>query len=158
LSNFPHARVHVYRPEYEAAMHPRGLMGPFYIQQHWVHEPQWVIHDLAGEKWFDFDAIPVFDDVWLIPLPGHTAGHCGVAIKSGNGWLFHCGDAASPFYAPSDPNQSSDKPIPWLVKGLIGTHAPRLRRFAQNHSVNIRLISGHDIDSYRKLSSAVITL
>jgi len=33
------------------------------------------------------------DDVLLIPLPGHSRGHCGVAVKTGEGWLLHCGDA-----------------------------------------------------------------
>ena len=129
--------LHIFRPEYEAALHPHGLMGPFYIQQHWAHRPKWEIHDLDDEKWFDFDAIPIFDDVWLVPLPGHTAGHCGVAMKSGDGWLFHCGDAASPFHAPADPNRPADKPLSGIVRALIGPHAPRLRQFAQAHRDDI---------------------
>jgi glyoxylase-like metal-dependent hydrolase (beta-lactamase superfamily II) len=152
LPDFPHARTHVYRPEYEAAMHPRGPMGPFFIQQHWVHGPQWIIHDLAGEKWFDFDAIPISSDIWLIPLLGHTSGHCGVAVRDGDGWLLHCGDAISPFYAPADSNRPSDKPLSWLAKQLIGSHAPHLRRFRETHRDTVRLISGHDIHSFREFN------
>ena len=33
------------------------------------------------------------DDVLLIPLPGHSRGHCGVAVRTCEGWLLHCGDA-----------------------------------------------------------------
>ena len=29
----------------------------------------------------------------MVPLPGHTRGHCGVAVRMSEGWLFHCGDA-----------------------------------------------------------------
>ena len=29
----------------------------------------------------------------LIPLLGHSRGHTGIAVNSGDGWLLHCGDA-----------------------------------------------------------------
>lgn len=29
----------------------------------------------------------------MIPLLGHTAGHCGIAIKQQNQWVLFCGDA-----------------------------------------------------------------
>ena len=29
----------------------------------------------------------------LVPLAGHSRGHTGVAIRTGEGWLLHCGDA-----------------------------------------------------------------
>ena len=29
----------------------------------------------------------------LVPLPGHTLGHTGVALRRGDRWLLHCGDA-----------------------------------------------------------------
>lgn len=151
LADFPHAHVHVYRPEYEAAMHPRGWMGPFYIQQHWAHGPHWVIHELAGEKWFDFEGIAISDDLWLIPLPGHTPGHCGVAVKSGSGWLLHCGDAASPFVKQTDPNRQDTRRPSRIVEKLVGPHVPRLRHFAQAHGDAVRLISGHDINSFKEL-------
>ena len=32
-------------------------------------------------------------EILLVSLPGHTAGHCGVAIRLGEGWLLHAGDA-----------------------------------------------------------------
>ena len=33
------------------------------------------------------------DEVLLVPLPGHTRGHCGVAVRRSDDWLLHCGDA-----------------------------------------------------------------
>jgi glyoxylase-like metal-dependent hydrolase (beta-lactamase superfamily II) len=109
-----------------------------------------VIHDRTGEKWFDFEGIAISDDLWLIPLPGHTPGHYGVAVKSDDGWLLHCGDAASPFHGPTDPNRPISKRPHRLVEKLIGPHVPRLRGFAQAHSDEVRLISGHDINSFRE--------
>jgi glyoxylase-like metal-dependent hydrolase (beta-lactamase superfamily II) len=29
----------------------------------------------------------------MVPLFGHTMGHCGVAIQSTRGWMLHAGDA-----------------------------------------------------------------
>lgn len=152
LPDFPWARVHLHRPEYEAAMARRGVMGRFYRPEHWAHGPRWVVHDLAGEEWFGFDCIPVLQDssprVLLIPLPGHTVGHCGVAVETGAGWLLHCGDAASPFYEGADPNHPHDVQANWLSRRLIGSQVPRLRPLARQHGDQVRLISGHDRASW----------
>lgn len=32
-------------------------------------------------------------DIRLIPLPGHTLGHCGVAVQTEGRWFLHVGDA-----------------------------------------------------------------
>ena len=32
-------------------------------------------------------------EILLIPLAGHTKGHSAIAIRDGEGWLLHCGDA-----------------------------------------------------------------
>ena len=29
----------------------------------------------------------------MVPLPGHTPGHAGIAIDTPEGWLLHAGDA-----------------------------------------------------------------
>ena len=33
------------------------------------------------------------NEILLIPLFGHTEGHCGIAIKTQQGWTLFCGDA-----------------------------------------------------------------
>jgi glyoxylase-like metal-dependent hydrolase (beta-lactamase superfamily II) len=30
--------------------------------------------------------------ILLVPLLGHTQGHCGIAVQDGDGWLLHVGD------------------------------------------------------------------
>ncbi len=32
-------------------------------------------------------------EVLLVPLAGHTRGHSGIAVRTDDGWLLHCGDA-----------------------------------------------------------------
>ena len=52
-----------------------------YCQDQWAHGPHWVRHRVRGEEWFGFDSVTVLgDDVLLVPLRGHTHGHCGVAV------------------------------------------------------------------------------
>jgi glyoxylase-like metal-dependent hydrolase (beta-lactamase superfamily II) len=154
LPDFPHAQVHLWRPEYEAAMVRRGIWGRFYRPEHWAHEPDWVPHNLVGETWFGFESIPIqvglSPRVLLVPLPGHTPGHCGVAVEADEGWWFHCGDAASPFYAGSDPYHPVDIEPNWLARALSGTHAPCLRTLVRDHGDEVRLISGHDSPSFAR--------
>src|SRR5574340_1097266 len=71
----------------EAARSPRGFIARFYDPAQWSHQPMWVIHDEAdGKDWFGLETIPIQEglspDVRLVPLPGHTPGHCGVAVET----------------------------------------------------------------------------
>jgi glyoxylase-like metal-dependent hydrolase (beta-lactamase superfamily II) len=97
LPDFPHAQVHVFEPELRAALHPGMRERARYIGAHWDHEPRWVEHTVDGDEWNGFDSVRILPGldaaVLLIPLPGHTAGHTGVAINEGDGWLLHAGDA-----------------------------------------------------------------
>ena len=99
LPDFPDAQVHVFKPEHHAAME-RPSLGEKgrYRPAHFAHRPKWVLHETsAGERWNGFDSIRTLpgssDEILLVPLIGHTRGHCGVAVNTGSGWLMHCGDA-----------------------------------------------------------------
>ncbi len=145
LADFPWANVHVFEQEYQAIQNPQGLMEFAYVQEHWSHQPNWVSHQLSGEKWFDFDAVKILEtpevDFWFIPLPGHTRGHCGIALGKPGNWLFHCGDAASPFHAGADlhyrgPSAYQLDFLPdQFANRILGGHVPRLRSFLKGHRV-----------------------
>ena len=127
ITDFPHAQIHLYRREYEAFMGKRKhFFDLAYDKKYIAHKPNFQLYDDTGEKWFDFDAIrlPFSPEVWLIPLVGHTRGHCGVAIKIETGWHFHCGDAAGDF--------RQDIPA-WAIRLFLGPHEPRLRAFGEAH-------------------------
>ena len=163
LGDFPHARVHVYRDEYEAIQNPKGLLEFAYVQSHWAHNPDWVVHDHTGEEWFGFDSISVLQtpeaDFLLLPLPGHTRGHCGVAIGKPGKWLLHCGDAASPYYGGADLHDRGPSAyvlnfIPnSIAQSIMGAHVPKLRALLKNHGEQIRAISSHDIFSFHEFNS-----
>jgi glyoxylase-like metal-dependent hydrolase (beta-lactamase superfamily II) len=136
LPDFPWAKVHVHRREYEAIKSGKisRWMDGGYNRRILVHEPDIEIYEEKGDKWYDFDAIrlPFEPEMYLLPLFGHSAGHCGVAVKDGNGWLLHVGDAAS---------FAEDVPA-WMVKIVLGPHQPRLRTFDAAHP-EVRMTTGH---------------
>lgn len=163
LADFPWAEVHVHEREYQAILDPKGLLEFAYIQYHWEHQPRWVRHKEPSLKWFGLDAIPVLQtpeaDFLFIPLPGHTRGHCGVAIGKPGSWLLHCGDAASPFYQGSDLH-NRDKSLQKmnflphsLAVAILGNHTPALRVLLADHGDQVRAISAHDIYSYQEFNS-----
>ena len=99
LEDFPHATVHVMQREYDDATGPRhGIVA----RNRWRGRQldgvaNWRRYGASGEPWFGFDAVRDLDglppDILLVPLPGHTWGHAGVAIRQEDGWMLHAGDA-----------------------------------------------------------------
>jgi glyoxylase-like metal-dependent hydrolase (beta-lactamase superfamily II) len=137
LPDLPWARVHVHRREWEAFEGPpRRWTDLAYVRRHVAHGPQLERYQESGERWFEFDAIrlPFEPELWLVPLHGHTRGHCGVAVRGEQGWLFHVGDAA--------PLALDEYVPPWLERLVLGPHGPRLRAFAAAHP-EIELTTGH---------------
>src|SRR5258708_39014912 len=85
LADFPWASVHVFRDELDAAFAPKGsskVCG--YRPVQWEHGPKWAPREPDGERWFGFDAVSVLDaaraEILLVPIAGHSEGHCGVAV------------------------------------------------------------------------------
>jgi glyoxylase-like metal-dependent hydrolase (beta-lactamase superfamily II) len=137
LPDFPQATVHVHRHEHQAFLgRPRRWTNLAYVRRHVAHGPRFALYEERGERWLGLPAIrlPFEPEMWLVPLFGHSPGHCGVAVRTGEGWLFHVGDAA-PFglddYAPA-----------WLVRLVLGPHTPRLRAFAAAHP-EVQMTTGH---------------
>jgi glyoxylase-like metal-dependent hydrolase (beta-lactamase superfamily II) len=160
LPDFPEAQVHVHGDELDAALNPGWRERPRYVAGHWAHGPRWVTHRPEGEQWFGFDSvrpIPDSDDeIVMIPLAGHTPGHTGVAVRDGDGWLLHCGDA----YFHRAEVQTPPHCPPGLsvfqrlneVDGKARRHnTERLRELARDHGDEVRLFCSHDpvtLDGY----------
>ena len=100
LEDFPNATVHVMAREYEDATRPHT---GFVARNRW-RMPQlnqvadWRRYGARGEDWFGFEAVRDLDglppEILMVPLPGHTWGHAGVAVRQDGGrWLLHAGDA-----------------------------------------------------------------
>lgn len=98
LADFPWARVHLHALEHHAAMARATLAErERYMAVHWAHGPNWSTYADAGDDFFGLAAVRKLDglsaDIALVPLFGHSRGHSGVAVKSGERWWLHAGDA-----------------------------------------------------------------
>jgi glyoxylase-like metal-dependent hydrolase (beta-lactamase superfamily II) len=153
LPDFPDAEVHVLSTELDAALDPRLRDRPRYVGAHWKHSPRWVRHDPDGDDWFGFESVRVLPaaaaEIALVPLRGHSLGHTGVAIRTGEGWLLHCGDAYF--------NHGEVESPPTCPAGLRffqnlnaadgkarKANQGRLRELAAHHGDEIDLICSHD--------------
>jgi glyoxylase-like metal-dependent hydrolase (beta-lactamase superfamily II) len=126
LPDFPDASVHVMSAERDAVLNPRGPMeNQRYRKCHFEHGPQWVTHDVtSNEEWFGVRCIHELPDlppeIVMVPLNGHSRGHCGVAVDTGDGWVLHCGDA---YYVKQE-----------LERAPIGVRAFRRMAHADDYS------------------------
>jgi glyoxylase-like metal-dependent hydrolase (beta-lactamase superfamily II) len=157
LPDFPQAKVHIYREEYEAVTRPRDMYERYsYRAEHWGHGPDWVVHDLMGDRWFGFDCTPLVDlgpvAFCLVPLTGHTRGHSGVALRLGDKWILHCGDAYT-YHRDVDPRDPHPPPYQRTLRHFlnlnramrpIGRHSPRLRTLLCEHGDRVELTCSHD--------------
>lgn len=98
LEDFPHARVHVLQDELtDAQARPGFVERRRYRIEQWRQIRSWQTYVPQGEPWFGFKAVRALEglppEVLMVPLAGHTAGHAGVAVRTGGAWLLHAGDA-----------------------------------------------------------------
>jgi glyoxylase-like metal-dependent hydrolase (beta-lactamase superfamily II) len=98
LADFPWATVHVHAAELEDAIERPTMRARMrYRSVLWKHEPSWRPFAPAGESWHGFETVRALEglpeQLVAVPLPGHTRGHCGVAIESEDGWQLAAGDA-----------------------------------------------------------------
>ena len=98
LSDFPQATVHLHAAELAAAQARRTWKDrKRYRPLMWAHAPTFRAYADEGTPWFGFEAVRDLEglppEILLVPLFGHTLGHCGVAVHGADGWLLHAGDA-----------------------------------------------------------------
>lgn len=167
LADFPQAQVHVFEAEHRAAMQPGLLERMRYLPHQWAHAPRWQLHKSQGERWFGFEGLQVVpgsdEDIRLIPLPGHTRGHCGVAVrKPGAGadqWLLHCGDA---YFSHEEVQTPPDCPMGLrLFQTVVEVqrsarleNRQRLRELALSQSDTVDLICAHDPLDLERMATA----
>lgn len=155
LADFPAATVHVHGAElYAATIRASALERRRYRPVHWAHGPRWRTYDLHGDTWFGFEAVRQLDglppEILLVPLPGHTRGHCGVAVRDELGWLLHAGDA---YFFHGEVHEAVPRCPPALatfqrmveIDPVARRHnRERLRELVRRHAGEVRVFSAHD--------------
>ncbi len=150
LSDFPSAAVHISSEELAALHAGHGR----YSTTQFEHQPRWVPHATSHKRWFGVEArpLPLFDEVEvvLVPLFGHTLGHCGVAIGDGSRWLLHVGDA---YYLRVELS-TDDHPVSALATlraeddELRRASLATLRGLARDHGSEVEMVGYHDFTEF----------
>ena len=147
LADFPNATVHVAAEEQAHCQSGHWR----YIARHFEHQPRWQSYTKSSRTWFGMEARPVLtgfsSEVLLIPLFGHTLGHCGVAVQQGDRWLLHVGDA---YYLRAELLENNH-PVSALAAQRADNDDWRwaslneLRRLMKDHSDTVEVTGYHDI-------------
>lgn len=156
LPDFPRATIHVLATEHEAAMAPATVLERHrYQAAMWQHQPTWVRHTVQGERWLGFEAVQALGaDILLVPLAGHSRGHCGVAVQSEDGWLLHAGDAYFAHGEVHAPTRQCPAGLDLFqrimqVDGKARlANQERLRELARSTGPAVRIICSHDPDEF----------
>lgn len=95
--DFPNARVHLSAKEHDAGRLRSSLLEKHRYRTAHLGFRRWTTYEPTGETWNGFEAVRgaegLSDQILLVPLIGHTRGHCGVAVQDDQGWLLHAGDS-----------------------------------------------------------------
>jgi glyoxylase-like metal-dependent hydrolase (beta-lactamase superfamily II) len=164
LDDFPHATVHLLQAERDyALLQKTWLDRQRFRPQQWSTRDKWHVYKPdQGVDWYGFTSVQtvtdVSADVRLIPLPGHTHGHCGVAVRGQEKWVLLAGDAY--FY-----HREMDTISPYCTPGLRFyqtlmekdrrarlQNQRRLRELRLAHENQIELLCSHDVVEFERLS------
>jgi glyoxylase-like metal-dependent hydrolase (beta-lactamase superfamily II) len=156
LEDFPHATVHLMDKELTAATGPRRGFVPRnrYRPRQFDEVPNWRRYSGGGEPWFGFETVRGLEglppEILMVPLPGHTWGHAGVAVQRPNGWLLHAGDA---YFYREEVRRPDRKCTPGLraYQTMMETerelrlhNQERVRRLSVEHRADVKVICAHD--------------
>ncbi|MDT8759277.1 MBL fold metallo-hydrolase [Sphingomonas psychrotolerans] len=168
LEDFPWARVHVMDKEFAAATGPRRGFVPRnrYRPTQFDEVANWRRYGATGEPWFGFDAVRGLEglppEILMVPLPGHTWGHAGVAIDAGAGWLLHAGDA---YFYRGEMRRPKRRCTPGLrgYQNLMEVardqrlgNQERLRRLSIERRDEVKILCAHDPVEFERAAAGTL--
>ncbi|WP_144630813.1 MBL fold metallo-hydrolase [Bordetella genomosp. 13] len=170
LDDFPHATVHLMHSERDVALARRSWMDrQRFRPQQWSSRQRWRLYPgTQGEDWFGLQRVRPLDglpaDIALVPLPGHTLGHAGVAIRGGpKDWLLQAGDAY--FHTREMDLEHPGCPpglrfYQWMLehdRAARLANQQRLRGLLHRHGDTVAVCSGHDVAEFERLAGHVFS-
>jgi glyoxylase-like metal-dependent hydrolase (beta-lactamase superfamily II) len=101
----------------------------------------------------------VGEDVLMLPLRGHTRGHCGIAVRRpSGGWFLHAGDGyffhgekERPASCPS--GLRAFQSLVQMDKKARLANQDRLRELHADHRGEVTVFSAHDASEYDALAA-----
>lgn len=170
LDDFPDAVVHLMRQErVHAERQATWLDRQRFRPAQWSSRARWRVYDPAeGERWLGFSCVRALDglppDVVMVPLPGHTLGHAGIALDVGGTWLLQAGDAY--FH-----RREMDLDDPGCTPGLRFyqtlmekdraarlENQERLRALKRVHGGEVQIVCAHDPDELERLTGRTLDM
>ncbi len=154
LPDFPGARVHLMQAERDALLArstvaERGRYRP----QHFAHGPLFETYSTTGEPWFGFGAVRQLvglpPEILLVPLAGHTRGHCAVAVQEGPRFWLHAGDGYFSRHtvdpsAPRARGMDLFERLAAIDAARVEANHERLRALHAAHGDQVRIFCAHD--------------
>jgi glyoxylase-like metal-dependent hydrolase (beta-lactamase superfamily II) len=165
VTDFPHATVHLYQPEYHNALHPEGFLSRNRFRPaQWPRHETWQKYIVSGEAWFGFECVRELaglpPEILLVPLVGHTRGHCGVAVQTKKRWLLLAGDAY--FYHGEKQLRPVCPPGARLYQKMVEAdraarlnNQERIRELVSRHGREIDVFCSHDLTEFAAHHSIV---
>ncbi|AWX45011.1 putative metallo-hydrolase [Flagellimonas maritima] len=93
LADFPNLKIHLAKEEHESFKSGNKR----YLQNQLEHGPKTRLYKRNDGEWFGLPSrklgLDFETEIYLIPLFGHTLGHCGITFKNNGKWIFYVGDA-----------------------------------------------------------------
>jgi glyoxylase-like metal-dependent hydrolase (beta-lactamase superfamily II) len=164
LDDFPKARVHMLAQEREYAQMQKTWMDrQRFRPQQWSTRAQWLTYQAGtGSPWKGFASVRDLQDlppeVLLVPLPGHTFGHTGVAVQTDSGWQLLAGDA---YFHCHEMDLEQPRCTPglafyqWMLekdRSARLTNQRRLRELRREHGAEVEIYCSHDVEEFERLS------
>ena len=158
ISDFPKATVHLSIEELDNF----NSDNPRYLKLPLAYNPTIKTYEKSDFEWFGFEARKIIanieTEIFLIPLFGHTLGHCGVALQKDNKWLFYVGDA----YYMKIELTDIQHPVNELAKmraddnNLRVATVDKIRKLVKKHP-EIEVFAYHDIEEFENYETKNIT-
>ncbi len=151
LPDFPWATAHIYHKEYDSAKKRKGILGIGYQNHQWKNHPKWCIYTEPDTTWFGLPAFTLegfIPKIQIIPMAGHTPGHCMVAIQNDSGWILQSGSACFPFHF--DRLSKLNPLLKTFLRPFWGNNYKKLNRILTQSNQYIDVLTGHDYEVWKK--------
>jgi glyoxylase-like metal-dependent hydrolase (beta-lactamase superfamily II) len=132
-----------------------------YREAQWSRSRYWRFYEAGGEQWNGFASVrPVLgdnEDILMVPLPGHSPGHAGIAVSLDQTWNLHAGDA----YFFHDEVHGAERRCPpglrFYQRMMDHDHTARvltqnrLRALALSSQHGLRISCSHDAVEFQQM-------